>query len=178
MSSAAGAVMRGGRAVFTCLLIIAAVIVVVPPEHASAPSQVSYARDLARLTRVARYPVVAPGGLPRGWRPDSSVLTLGGANGPRTATWQLGYMTPSGHDAALEETDASPAAFVRRMTNSGTSEPQARVSGRAWNVAWTAGRGQRSLYYTSQAGVTVVVTGNATWPELRALAGSLRAQPR
>jgi hypothetical protein len=34
------------------------------------------------------------------------------------------------------------------------------------------------MYYTSRAGATVVVTGNATWAELRALAASLRPQPR
>ena len=176
--SAARSVLRGGRSALTCLLIIAAAIVAVPPQHATTPSQVSYTRDLARLARTAHYAVLAPEGLPRGWRPDSSVLTLGGANGPGTATWHLGYVTPSGRDASLEESDASAAGFIRRMTNSGTAQPPARVSGRLWNLAWTAGRGQRSMYYTSRAGATVVVTGNATWAELRALAASLRPQPR
>ncbi len=30
------------------------------------------------------------------------------------------------------------------------------------------------MYFTSPAGFTVVVTGDATWPELRQLAASLR----
>jgi hypothetical protein len=30
------------------------------------------------------------------------------------------------------------------------------------------------MYYTSPAGYTLVVTGNATWAQLRELAGSLR----
>jgi hypothetical protein len=47
------------------------------------------------------------------------------------------------------------------------------VNGQAWNLSATPARGQRSMYRTSPAGFTLVVTGNATWPELRQLAASL-----
>jgi hypothetical protein len=60
------------------------------------------------------------------------------------------------------------------MTNSGAALPPSSVNGQAWSLRATPARGQRSLYLTSPAGFTVVVTGNATWPELRQLAASLR----
>ena len=65
------------------------------------------------------------------------------------------------------------------MTNGGTVLPPApppppRLDGQAWTFSTTPARGQRSLYVTSPAGFTVVVTGNATWAELRLLAVSLR----
>jgi len=50
----------------------------------------------------------------------------------------------------------------------------ARLDGRSWRLSSTPARGQRSMYFTSPAGFTVVVTGDATWPELRQLAASLR----
>ena len=50
----------------------------------------------------------------------------------------------------------------------------ARLDGRTWNLSATPARGQRSMYVTSPAGFTVVVTGNATWADLRLLAASLR----
>jgi hypothetical protein len=175
---AAGPVLRGSRRALTCLLITAALIVAVPPQHAAVPVIVSYRHDLAKLTRLARYTVVAPDGLPRSWYPVSSGLAIGGANGPGTATWHLGFWTPSGRLASLEETDASPGEFVRRMTNDGTLERPVRVAGRVWDTRWNADRRQRSMYYTSRAGVTVVVTGDATWAELRVLAASLRPQTR
>jgi hypothetical protein len=99
---------------------------------------------------------------------------VGGANGAGTVTWALGYMTPDGLLASLEETNADPAAFVRRMTNSGTALPPSSVNAQAWHLSATPARGQRSMYRTSPAGFTLVVTGNATWPELRQLAASLR----
>jgi hypothetical protein len=65
------------------------------------------------------------------------------------------------------------------MTNSGTALPPSQqvpssVNAQAWNLNATPARGQRSMYRTSPAGFTLVVTGNASWAELRQLAASLR----
>jgi hypothetical protein len=117
---------------------------------------------------------VAPVGLPGSWQPVSSLLTVGGANGAGTITWHLGFMTPDGSLASLEETNAPASAFVQRMTNDGTALPPTRLADRTWSVSATPARGQRSMYFTSPVGFTVVVTGNATWAELRELAASLR----
>jgi hypothetical protein len=171
-------VLRGGRSVATCLLLSAVAIVAVPLQHATAPVSVDYRPDLAALTRAAPYPVVAPAGLPRSWTPVSSAVAVGGANGPGTVTWHLGYMTPAGTLASLEETNASAAGFIGRMTNSGTPEPPVRVAGQTWSTRWTAGRDQRSMYRGGPPGPTVVVTGNASWRDLAILAAALRVHSR
>jgi hypothetical protein len=166
-------VLRGGVSALGCLLAAAVVVVTIPAPHAAEPVTISYRGDLAKLARLAPYPAEAPEGLPASWQPVSSGLAVGGANGAGTVTWQLGYMTPDGSLASLEETNASAGAFIRRMTNDGTPVAPARVAGRAWSLNETPSRGQRSMYVTSPAGFTIVVTGNATWPELRELAASL-----
>jgi Protein of unknown function (DUF4245) len=167
-------VLYAGLAAVGCLLAAAVVVVAIPAPHAAEPVTVSYRADLTRLTRLAPYPAVAPAGLPASWQPVSSGLAVGGANGAGTVTWHLGYMTPDGSLASLEETNASAGAFVRRMTNDGTPLGPSRLDGRTWSRSATPARGQRSMYVTSQAGFTVVVTGNATWAELGELAASLR----
>jgi len=172
-------VLGSGLSALGCLLAAAVVVVTIPAPHAAEPVAISYRADQDRLARLAPYPAVAPRGLPASWQPVSSGLTVGGANGAGTVTWALGYMTPDGLLASLEETNADPAAFVRRMTNSGTALPPSQqapspVNGQAWNLSVTPARGQRSMYRTSPAGFTLVVTGNATWAELRQLAASLR----
>jgi hypothetical protein len=174
--------------------------VAIPAPHAAEPVAISYRADLAALARQAPYPAVAPGpaaaggqasrvvppganraaaGLPASWRPVSSDLTVGGASGAGTVTWQLSYMTPEGALASLAESNANARAFVRRMTNNGavlsSAQPApARLDGQSWTLSATPARGQRSMYVTSPAGFTIVVTGNASWAELRALAASLR----
>ena len=165
--------LRGGAWLSGCLLAAAIVVVAVPIPHAAEPVTVSYRGDLARLVRLAPYPAVAPSGLPGSWQPVSSGLAVGGANGPGTVTWQLGYMTPGGSLASLEETNAGAAAFIRRMTNDGTALAPLLVTSQTWQLSSTPSRGQRSMYYTSSTGRTVVGTGNATWAQLRELAASL-----
>jgi hypothetical protein len=174
-------IVRGSVSALGCLLGAAVIIVAVPAPHAAQPVTIGYAGDLARLARLAPYPAVAPAGLPASWQPVSSGLAVGGANGPGTVTWYLGFMAPDGTLAALDESNASAAAFVRRMTNDGnpySALAPARLDGQAWRPVSTPARGQRSMYLTSAAGFTVVVTGNATWAELRALASALRPVAR
>ena len=165
--------LRGGVSALGCLLAAAAVVVAVPAPHAAEPVTISYRADLAKLTRLAPYPAVAPTGLPASWQPVSSGLAVGGANGPGTVTWQLGFVTPDGALAALAESNASPAAFVRRMTNDGIALAPTRLAGQIWSLSSAPARSQRSMYLTSAAGFTVVVTGNASWAELRELAAVL-----
>ena len=170
----ANRVLRGGLAALGCLLAAAVVVVAIPAPHAAEPVAVSYRSDLARLSRLAPYPAVAPRGLSASWQPVGSGLAVDGANGAGTVTWHLDFSTPDGLLASLEETNASAAAFVRRMTNNGTALAPSSVNGQTWNLSATPARGQRSMYLTSPAGFTVVVTGNASWAELRQLAASLR----
>jgi hypothetical protein len=172
-------VLRGGLSALGCLVAAAVAVVAIPAPHAAEPVTISYRADLAALARLAPYPAVAPRGLPASWQPVSSGLTVGGADGAGTVTWQLGYMTPDGALASLAESNADARAFVRRMTNNGTvlssAQPApARLDGQPWNLSATPARGQRSMYLTSPAGLTLVVTGNASWAELRVLAASLR----
>jgi len=166
--------LRGTVAALGCLAAAAIIVVAIPAPHAAQPVPVSYRGDPTKLAALAPYPAVAPAGLPGSWLPVSSLLTVGGANGAGTVTWHLGLMAPDGSLASLEETNAVSAAFVRRMTNAGPALPPTRLASQTWSVSATPSRNQRSMYFASPAGFTVVVTGNATWAELRELAASLR----
>jgi hypothetical protein len=170
----ANRVLHGGLSALGCLLAAAVLVVAIPAPHAAEPVAISYRADLDALARLAPYPAVAPSGLPAAWQPVGSGLAVGGANGAGTVTWHLDYATPDGTLASLEETNADAAAFVRRMTNSGTALPPSQVNRQTWSLSATPARGQRSMYLTSPAGFTLVVTGNAGWAELRQLAASLR----
>ena len=171
-------IVRWSVSALGCLAGAVVIIVAVPVPHVAVPVTISYSGDLAALARLAPYPAVAPAGLPASWQPVSSGLAVGGANGAGTVTWQLGFMTPGGELAALAESNARAAAFIGRMTNDGTALAATRLDGQAWRLSSTPARDQRSMYLTSPAGFTVVVTGNATWAQLRELAAALRPVAR
>jgi hypothetical protein len=62
------------------------------------------------------------------------------------------------------------------MTNSGTPQAPVQAGNRTWAASENSERVQRSLALTTPAGVTLVITGNATWSQLRTLAASLKPQ--
>lgn len=169
---------RGGRAaasVLACLAVAALAVVLVPRPSTDMAVPVSYQRDLAALHRIASFPVISPQPAPAGWQPVSSRLT--GHHGG-VISWHLGFVTPADRLASLEESDERPAEFIRRMTNSGNQFPPLSYRGMEWARRWRPDKDQRSLYHSTPGGPTIVVTGNASWQELEALAGSLRPQPR
>ena len=127
----------------------------------------------AALRLTAPYTSYAPEGLPATWRPTSSRIT--GTVASKPVSWHLGYVTPAGEYAALEESNRQPAATFIASVAAGKPAGVRQVAG----VSWTeyAGAKDRALVRTVGT-VSLVVTGTASYDELAALAGSLQAQPK
>jgi hypothetical protein len=163
-------------AMLVCLAIIGVVILLTPRRNPGAVPRVDYRPDLTALRATAPYTVWAPQGLPSAWYPTSSRLT-GTKSGP--VAWHLGFYTPSREYAALEESDErpdGPAGFVSRMTSQGRPDGALAVGGVTWEKTFRPDKRQRSLVRRAP-GLTLVVTGTASYEELAVLAGSLRPQP-
>jgi len=169
---------RGARSViagvFGCLAASALLIVMTPRPVTQVGVTVSYRGDLTKLRRVAPHAVLAPIGLPPGWRPVSSRLAVV-PGGP--VSWHLGFVTPSGLMASVEESSERPASFIRRMTNNGNILPRGWSAGAWWARRWRPDKDQRSMYRSAVGAFTIVVTGTSGWRELSVLANSLRTQP-
>jgi Protein of unknown function (DUF4245) len=180
VSGGAGVVPRAHRtasllaAAVTCLIMAALIIVLTPRPVTPVAVPVNYQADLAKFRRLAPYPVLAPRGLPGGWQVVGSRLTAvpGGA-----VSWHLGYVTPSGLVASLEESSERPASFILRMTNNGNLLPPVWAGGAWWARRWRADKDQRSMYRSAPGAFTIVVTGTSSWAELSVLAGALAAHP-
>jgi hypothetical protein len=166
-----GSVLAGA---VTCLILAAVIIVLTPRPVTQIAVPVNYQGDLVKFARAAPYPVLAPRGLPASWQPVSSRLTVvpGGA-----VSWHLGFVTPSGQVASLEESSERPAQFILRMTNNGNLLPPLLSGGTWWGRRWRPDKNQRSMYRSAPGAFTIVVTGTAGWPELTVLAGSLGPRP-
>jgi len=168
-------VIRGARllllAVPACLALAALIIVMTPRPVTQVAVTVSYQGDLANFRRAAPHTVLAPQGLPAGWQPVSSRLTVT-RGGP--VSWHLGFLTPSGRIASLEESSERPAEFIRRMTNNGNMLQPVWSGGAWWARRVRPDKDQRSMYRSAPGAFTIVVTGTSSWPELAVLADSLR----
>lgn len=159
-------------AMLCCLVMVGLVLLVTPRRNEDAVPRIDYRGDLAGLTAVAPYAVRAPRGLPPTWSSTSSRLS-GTANGP--VAWHLGFSTPRGRYAALEESNER-GDFVARMTSNGRPDGALTAGGATWQRTLRADKDQRSLVLRPP-GVTFVVTGTASYDELAVLAASLRPAP-
>ncbi|MGH3324718.1 MAG: DUF4245 domain-containing protein [Streptomyces sp.] len=174
---------RGGRQTvrgmvpsLAVVLLAAGVIYLFVPHDADQDpvKPVSYQVELASARRAAPYPVLAPEGLAKTWRATS--VTYEGA-GPDGAAWHLGFMTPDNQYAAVEQSDAArPVKFTEDATQRARKTARTeRIDGREWRRYEGAKYDALVRQDTGKRGRhTTVVTGTASFAQLRELAAALR----
>ncbi len=162
-----------GDMVRSMLVVLALVLVVVALRGGDGPGErvrpFDYSGALASAREQAPYEVLAPVGLPAEWTPTSA---RSGRDGD-TFTWHLGFVTPAGDYAGLEQGDGDPEAFLDAVADGGRDAGTTRIDGLRWRRVEGGSPEQRVLVLEGEA-VTTLVGGGAAWAELRALARTLR----
>lgn len=161
-----------GDMVRSLAVVLALVAVVVALNLRDDPDPVKTV-DVAPAVRQARaaapYAVLAPEGLGGGWRATS--VRTSRADG--AVEWHIGYVTPAGAYAGVDQSDGSRERFVDRFAAGGRAAGTAQLDGRTWQRLEGGDPEVRALV-SSAAGATTVVSGGASWRELDELAASLR----
>lgn len=140
------------------------------PKGIQSVRTVDYAGTVTSAQRVADYHLVAPKGLPSQWRATSAYVDQPGGDQPLAL--HVGFVTPAGRYAALEETKAPAPAFVQQQVNGAPPAGTVVVDGRSWQT-YRAAAGEESLATTYDT-AAVVLTGGAGLDELKTLAAALR----
>ncbi|MEU1289390.1 DUF4245 domain-containing protein [Kitasatospora sp. NPDC005856] len=132
---------------------------------------VEYKVAAASAKRAAPYPLLSPEGLPEKWRATSVAYRPADQNNGKGNAWHLGFVTPSGQYAAIEQSDVSRdsllADYVKGAKPDGTSE----AAGRTWDRL--QGEKDRALAVQTGPG-TALLTGTASYEELAELAQALK----
>jgi hypothetical protein len=161
-----------------CLLLVLAIYVITPRSDKEVLPTVDYGSQLWAMRNDAPYTVYAPEGLPVHWRPNSSRVHGLGSGGKDPVAWHLGFVTPSEEYAALEQSNEKASEFVPRMANSSQPVGTQQVNGVTWTKYHRKDKKANTLARTLPNGVSLVVTGTASYAELAVLAGSLREQAK
>ena len=120
----------------------------------------------------AGYPLQAPTGLDRRYLSTSARTNAGSATAGQPVTLEIGYLTPARKYAGFVESDDPGAQPVRDVLSGATPHGSVDIAGVPWTRSTTR-RGETALSRTV-AGVTLLVTGSASDPELTAVAAALR----
>lgn len=167
--------MRGRQSVRDMVLSMLAIGVVVfigylfiPHSAGDGIKVVDYRSTLASAKRAAPYPLLAPEGLSDRWRATSAEFNRGG---PASKAWHLGFVTPGGQYAAVEQSLDPRDKAVAAAVEGGRPDGTATVGGQEWQRY--QGKTYRGLVIQS-GDATTVVTGSASYEELGQLAEALR----
>jgi hypothetical protein len=158
------------RSMSLVLVVVAVVfLLTLRDEPEQNVQRVDYGEQLQEARLGASYDVVAPVGLGVGWKATSAR----GDNEGGAVTWHIGFITPDEHYAAVEQSDGRAAAFIDDFVEGATKAGTETVSGAPWQRLEGGKPEQRALVLRG-SGVTTMVTGSASFLELRQLASALQ----
>lgn len=156
------------RSLVPLLVLVVLAVWVLWPRVGSKVHQVDPSGDLRDAGRIGLFTVLAPTGLPSGWRPTSSRLDR---PRPGELTIEIGYLTPGEKYARYVQSNVDTAALLGGQIPGAARDGSVRVGGRSWD-RYRAARGE--LAYVLAGATTLLVTGSASAAELDVLASSLR----
>lgn len=163
-----------GDMVRSLLVVLVLVFVVVAlnarDNSGGGPDALDYSGTLAQARESASYDVLAPVGLPDSWVPTSARTSRDGV----AVTWHLGFVTPVGDYAGVEQSNGDPEGVVADVAGGGERHGIVTISGLRWRKVDGGSPEKHALVLEGDA-VTTVVAGGAAWSELETLAGSLQA---
>jgi hypothetical protein len=158
------------RSMSLVLVVVAVVfLLTLRSEPHETVHRVGYSEQLQEARRVAAYDVLAPVGLGEGWKATS----VRNDNESGEVTWHIGFVTPDESYAAVEQSDGPVTAFLDEFVEGATKSGSETVSGAPWQ-RFEGGRPELRALVLRGSGVTTMVTGSASFTELRQLASALR----
>ena len=134
----------------------------------------SFQTTLGAARQSVPFTVLTPTGLPSSWRLTSAYYQPSAAT---AADWHLGYLTPSGGYASVEQTTEPLVSFLNDQHSDASPNTAVQITGATPDV-WqrytgTTPTGLRTILFHTDAKDTVMVAGSATLTELEQLAAAL-----
>lgn len=136
------------------------------------PTVVDPAPAIEDARTAGLFPVLVPQGLDEGWRTVQARFARDGKDAA-VGTLRLGYLTPSGGQLLLVESNADAGALLAaELGNDVRPDGEVVVAGRPWTRSIVR-NDERSLVLVEEER-TVIIVGRAPAEEMTALAESLR----
>jgi hypothetical protein len=159
------------------LVVLTVLMTRTPEDHPV--TVVDYQPMLQRARAEAPYPVLAPVGLPSGWRAtrvswwQAGDPALNGEPAVRNQ-WELGFLSPNDIYLAVVQGDRLAETLIEDETRDGAPDGESAVGDTTWQRRLSADGRTRSLV-SERPEVTTIVVGDTSYQALEAYAGTLRS---
>ncbi len=152
-------------------IFVAVIYMFIPHDEEADPVRaVDYRVELITARRAAPYPVAAPEGLAKDWKPTSVTYERSNSN-----AWHLGFLDPDGQYVAVEQSTAPTDKYIRKVSQNAVETGRTeRIGGETWQ-RWEGPK--YDALVRRDEGATTVVTGTASFEQLAKMAAALRTEP-
>ena len=152
--------------------VVAVIYVFIPHDDTADPVKpVDYRVELLTARRAAPYPVVAPEGLTKEWKPTS--VSYNGAAG---AAWHVGFLDPDGEYVAVEQSTEPAPKYIPKVSQRARNTGQTQqVAGETWQ-RWEGSK--YDALVREDKGSTTVITGTASPERFAEMVAALKAEPK
>jgi hypothetical protein len=157
------------RTLVVIVVIVVGVLLLIPRSNQVVQPAVDVAAAANGAAGQAGFALSVPAGLPDGWRSTSARLQR---NTDGVQTWHVGWVTPSGRYAGMEQAGSPTREWEDTQVTDGREQGTVEAGGVTWLVRSRTDRGITSWVLRGQ-GRTTIVTGTAQRDELAALATAL-----
>jgi len=157
------------RTMAVILAIVAVVFFLVPRPTSLPQARVDVARSASEARSALGFAPSVPV-LPAGWTATQAEVRSG-ADG--VVTWHLGFQTPGGRYAALEQAERSTYSWENILTSGGDKVGTVEISGLDWEHVVRADRAVDALIHRGTNRVTLVTSKEGGLAEATALAAAL-----
>ncbi|MET7618345.1 DUF4245 domain-containing protein [Streptomyces sp. NPDC005408] len=150
--------------------VVAVIYVFIPHDEKADPVKaVDYRVELLTARRAAPYPVAAPEGLAKEWKPTSVSY-----KGTDDDAWHLGFLDPDGEYVAVEQSTAPAGKYIPKVSQQAAKTDRTQqIAG----VTWQRWEGPKyDALVREDKGSTTVVTGTASYERLAQLAAALESK--
>lgn len=149
--------------------VVAVIYMFIPHDEDQDPIRaVDYRVELVTAQRAAPYPVLAPEGLPKGWKPTSVSYARADGN-----AWHLGFLDPNREYVAIEQSTQPSGKYIPAVTRQAENTGETHlVNGEPWQ-RWEGEKYDALVRVAEDA--TTVVTGTAPLASLTEMAEALEA---
>jgi hypothetical protein len=155
-----------------------AVVLAIEPSKSGNPvhpvDAAAFQTTLGAARQAEPFNVLTPTGVPTSWQLTSAYYQQPGAT---AGDWHVGYLTPGGGYASLEQTTEPLASFLNDQHSDASPNTAVQINGATPNV-WqrytgTTPTGLRTILFYTDSKSTVIVAGSAPLTALEQLAGDL-----
>src|SRR3954454_8068086 len=162
------------RSLGVVLAAVAVILLITHRHHSAAVNVVDASQARQAAKAVAAFAAQEPGGLDPGWRLTSARFKPAAVSSTGADVWHLGWVTPHGEYAALEQSDGPVGPLMRSVIGDAarrTGDGAGRWTG--WQV-WSGTPGDWHVYVRPVGTSTLVVYGSASDQDLGTLVAHLQ----